>query len=283
MIWKLLLPIPSGYTTRDSSTSRQVVVLRRIVDHSARSSLVVDTAPTTFGIIKISARNTRYATPRVIGITRTTIVSIITATIAAASASAAVTPVTVVVTVVAIITRVRIAVVIRQRIPADVGSEREVESNERRPPPTAVPVVPAARHPDPVVVVEDPAAVVIRRPSPRFVADPRPTVWWTPGPMAVSIWRPICVTRQDSGPWPPGPAEFVVVAPVAPRREIFCSPHELVVILNVVTQALREKTFAVVHPIVNRVVRDSCQKLPIAGVVARNDELCAAVIAKRKT
>jgi len=113
MIWKLLLPFTARHTPRESSTSRQVVVLRRILDHSARGPLVIDTTPSPFRIIEISTRHTRHATPRVIRIIRrTSIVSVSAPATTAASAPASVRPAPIVVTIVSVITRVRIAVVV---------------------------------------------------------------------------------------------------------------------------------------------------------------------------
>src|SRR4026209_708004 len=97
--------------------------------------------------------------------------------------------------VVAIVMRMRIALVIIQRVPADVIAERDVEHkrDECGAPPASVPVVLAARAPGPVAVVINPTPVVIRRPAPRLVTNPRPTVRRTPRPMTVAIRRPVAV------------------------------------------------------------------------------------------
>src|ERR1044072_18623 len=102
----------------------------------------------------------------------------------------------------------RISLVVRQRIPANVIAKRNVEHkrNQRRSPPTAFSVKLAAWTPRPIVVDEDPAAVVVRRPTPRFIADPRPAVRRTPSPLAVTIWRPIAVNANRRRMWSPDPA-----------------------------------------------------------------------------
>jgi len=86
--------------------------------------------------------------------------------------------------------------IVRQRIPADIVAEREVEGYERGPPPTAVTTVSVLRRPGPVIVDIDPTAVVIRRPSPGLVSDPRPAVRRTPRPATVAIWRPISIAAN---------------------------------------------------------------------------------------
>src|SRR6185369_5161589 len=138
--------VPAITTERQLSAS-----LRLSLDHSPRNSFIVETAPSSIGITKISPRHACYATPRfVIRIfIRASLARII---MTASTTAAAVTWSTIVVTV---IMRVWIVVVIRQRIPADVLSERDVdyERDQRRPPPTAIAMESAARDPRPVVVV----------------------------------------------------------------------------------------------------------------------------------
>lgn len=109
------------------------------------------------------------------------------------------------------------------------------------------------RYPRPVVVDIDPAAVVIRRPAPRFVADPRPAVRRTPRPMPIAIRSPVSVSGQHSSTWPPDPAKLVAVVPIAVGVQIFCAPDVFVVVLDVVLQTLREITLAIVYPIVDRI------------------------------
>src|SRR5215204_4722065 len=105
--------------------------------------------------------------------------------------------------------------VIRQRIPRDVISKRNVESYERRPPPASVTVVVTPRTPGPIVVVVDPTAVVIRRPTPGFIANPSPAIGPNPRPSAISIRRPVAVVVDDCDVGPPHPAVVVNVGPVA--------------------------------------------------------------------
>jgi hypothetical protein len=101
-------------------TARQFSASLRLgLDYSAGNSFVFETASSSVGITKVSAWHSCYATPGfvigiVIGPPLTRII------MAASTTSTAVTWSSLVVT---IITRVWIAVVIRQRIPADVVSE----------------------------------------------------------------------------------------------------------------------------------------------------------------
>lgn len=65
---------------------------------------------------------------------------------------------------------------IMKRVPANVIAKRNVKRYQRGPPPTAMPVIPAARTPRPVVVVIDPAAIMIRSPAPRLIPNPGPAI-----------------------------------------------------------------------------------------------------------
>jgi hypothetical protein len=106
--------IPPALTARQFSTR-----LRLSLDYSACNSFVVDTASASVRITKVSARHACYATPGFV--VRIVIWSPLTRIVMATTTTpTAVTRSTLVVT---IITRVWIAVVIRQRIPADVVSE----------------------------------------------------------------------------------------------------------------------------------------------------------------
>src|ERR1043166_732985 len=144
----------------------------------------------------------------------------------------------------------RVALIVVQRIPANVIAERNVEYDQRRTPPTAVPVISTARTPGPVVVVIDPTSVMIRRPTPRLLAHPGPTIRITPGPIAITIRRPVVVAAQKSCTWLPDPAVVGGVTPVAVGIKIFGAPNVAIVILNVVTQTFSQIMFALVDPIV---------------------------------
>src|SRR5687767_15629674 len=113
--------------------------------------------------------------------------------------------------VVGVTTRPRITMMIRERIPRNVVADRNVESYESRTPPTTIAMVVAARTPGPVVVVVDPATVVIRSPTPRFISDPRPTVRPNPGPGPMTIRRPVYVVVDDRDMWSPDPAVVVYI------------------------------------------------------------------------
>src|SRR2546426_11584565 len=88
----------------------------------------------------------------------------------------------------------------------------------------------AVRTPGPVVVVIDPAAIMIRRPAPRFVADPGPSVRLTPDPGAKTIRRPVVVVIDDCYVRSPDPAVVVDVSPTAVSIEIFRTPNVGVIV-----------------------------------------------------
>src|SRR6185369_3569232 len=81
----------------------------------------------------------------------------------------------------------------------------------------------------------------------------------------------------------PNPAIVICVCPVTVCVEIFCSPDVLVVILNVVAQTLREETFTLAHPVVDRIMRSVSDELPIAFVIARYNKFCGATVTKNKS
>ena len=139
---------------------------------------------------------------------------------------------------------------ITEWIPVNLITKRNIERDQCRTPPTSIPVIITARAPGPVVVVIDPAAVVIRGPTPRFVTHPRPTIRGAPGPTPITIRRPAVVVVDYGRVRPPDPAIVIRVGPIAIGIQIFGAPHVAVVILNVVTQALREIVLAPVDPVV---------------------------------
>src|SRR5205085_1245175 len=110
-------------------------------------------------------------------------------------------------------------------------------------------VIVTARGPAPVVVVIDPAPVVIRGPAPRLVADPSPTVRRTPDPMPVAIGCPIIIV-DDGVAWSPNEAVVVRIDPIAVSIKFFRAKNILIVIAVavVVAQARGEVTLAVVDP-----------------------------------
>jgi hypothetical protein len=101
--------------------------------------------------------------------------------------------------------------------------------------------------------------------------------------MPVAIRRPIAVDANHARIRPPGPTEVIRVSPIAIRRQIFRAPDILVVILHVVLKPLREKTLAVVDPIVDSVGRSGSDQIPIARTVSTNDQLRGTSIAQSKT
>jgi hypothetical protein len=237
------------------------------------SEILLNRLPRPLTITELASRYARYAAPVSITVTVRPVVAI--------AVSAIVIPI-----IVTIVARVRIALVIRQRIPADVLAERKIEvykSDECRSPPTAVPIKPATRYPRPIVIVIDPTAVVIRRPSPRFVTDPRPAIRLDPGPGTITIWRPIVISADYRPVRTPNPAEVGRVIPIAVGLEIFRAPNILVVVLDVVFESLGKIAFPVVDPFVRGIERCRDEKLPVAGGGAVGNEFRGASIAQSET
>jgi hypothetical protein len=226
------------------------------VDHSARNRFFNSPAA-MIGITPISTRHTCHATPVVVIVSSSITISI------AVSISIAISIVT-------ITTRMWISLVVIQRIPANVIAKREVERerDQRRAPPTAVPIEQASWTPGPVTVVVNPASVVIRRPTPWLVTDPCPTIRRNPGPLPVTIRRPIAVNADRTRERTPDPTVIVSLDPVAVSTEIFAAPNIFVVVLDVILQSLREVLLALNNPIVNRVAWRSSHQIPITSSFA---------------
>jgi hypothetical protein len=187
--------------------------------------------------------------------------------------------------IVTIAMRMRIVLVVIQRIPADVIAKREVEHkrDEGRTPPTSIPIELAARAPRPVTVVINPTPVVIRRPAPWFVANPSPTIRRTPGPLPVTIRRPIAVNADGARKRTPDPTVVVSPDPVAIGLEILAAPNIFAVILGVVLETLREIALALGDPTIDRIRRRGCHQIPVAGVFAVDDQFRRTTVAKRET
>src|SRR2546427_10821547 len=82
----------------------------------------------------------------------------------------------------------------------------------------------AVRTPGPVVVVINPAAIVIRRPAPRLVPDPGPTVWIAPEPRPETIRRPVAEVVDDWHVTSPDQNVVVGVTPTPVCIEDFLAP-----------------------------------------------------------
>jgi len=184
---------------------------------------------------------------------------------------------------VTIVTRVWIPLVVVKRIPAIIVAKRDMERDECRSPPTSISVVPTAWTPRPSIVVIDPPSEVIRRPTPGFVTNPRPTIRWAPRPMAVTIWNPIIVDAYGGTAWQPNPTKFSCVRPIAIGIQIFRPPKILVVILNVVPQPLCEIALAIIHPVVKEVPSCCCKEFPVACIIAFVNQLCRSSIAQSES
>jgi len=179
-----------------------------------------------------------------------------------------------------ITTRMRIALVIVQRIPADVVAKRDVENkrDQRRTPPTAIVIKLAARTPSPVTVDINPTTVVIRRPAPWLVTNPRPAIRRTPGPLTVTIRRPIVIHADRAWERTPDPTVVVGLDPIAVSLEILAAPNILVVVLVVVLQSLREIPLAFHDPVIDFIGRPSGHEIPVAGVFTIDDEFRSAAV-----
>jgi hypothetical protein len=81
---------------------------------------------------------------------------------------------------------------------------------------------------------------------------------------------------------PPYPAKIVGVVPIAIGAEIFGAPNVFVVVFDVVFKALSQKLLTFANPIVNHIARERDRELPVAHVLAGDDELSRATVAQDK-
>jgi len=188
--------------------------------------------------------------------------------------------------VVTIMPRMRIPLVIIERVPADVVAKRDVENkrDQRGPPPASLPIKLAARAPRPIAVVLNPAAVVIRRPAPRLVTNPRPAVRRTPTPLAVAIRRPVAVYAQRARMRPPDRAIVVCIDPIAVVGKIFGAEDVFVEIFRVRPLPLREILLTLFHPFINRIGRLRGRiEILVACIWPGGDQFGRALVAKSET
>jgi len=82
--------------------------------------------------------------------------------------------------------------------------------------------------------------------------------------------------------WPPDPAKIVGETPIAVSAEILCAPNGFVVIFDVVFKALSQKLLTLANPIVNHIARERDRELPVAHVLAGDDQLSRAAVAQDK-
>ena len=151
------------------------------------------------------------------------------------------------------------------------------EYYQRGSPPAVIAQVCTARTPRPVTAVIHPSSVVIWRPSPGFITYPGPTIWRTPYPVTISIWRPINVV--DGGRMrSPDPAIVGRVGPITVCIEILGTPNVFIIVLGVVPKPLSQITLAVVYPFVDCVTRCVGNELPVSRVVTRHYKLGSSSI-----
>src|ERR1051325_4324096 len=171
-----------------------------------------------------------------------------------------------------------------QRIPCDllVGGGVDVdEGDEGRSPPVAPgDMALTTRGPAPVVVVIDPASIVIRSPAPGLVADPRPPVRRTPAPLAVAVRGPVVIVIDDGRRGTPDPAVITRVDPIAVSVQFLCAPDVRVVVTlaRLVAQALGQLALATPPVPVGGGGRGV--DLPVAFVLTLCDQLGAASVAQ---
>lgn len=192
------------------------------------------------------------------------------------------TIITIVAIAMAIVARTWIAMTIGKRVPANLVAKVNInyKGHQGRSPPTALAIVLTTRSPRPGVVVVDPTAVVIRSPTPGFKAYPSPSIWRTPGPLAIAIRRPVIVTSQGVRMRPPDPTIFAGVGPCAVGVEIFRAPDVIVVVVSVIAELLNQEALAFVDPIVERVLSIGNQNFPFAGVWSSRNQFSRASVPK---
>jgi hypothetical protein len=81
----------------------------------------------------------------------------------------------------------------------------------------------------------------------------------------------------------PDPAVIVRTYPVAVGVKIFRAHDILIEILNVIFESLREVLLTLIHPVVDDVALRCGKQVPIAGIVAGDDEFSGTVVAQSKT
>jgi len=99
-----------------------------------------------------------------------------------------------------VVARMRIALIIAERIPAIVVTDVD-NGDESGTPPTVIAVVGTTRTPGPTASVKDPASIVIWSPTPWFITNPCPAIRRTPHPATMAIWSPINVHVDGTRVW----------------------------------------------------------------------------------
>jgi len=279
----------------ESGSSRQVFNHRLRFDHSSGNRFINRTSwfPT-----EVCTRHAGYAVPRLTVSLRTvTAFSTLTltsfaftwrhritpaaVTSTAIAAVASITPpagitsiasrAAVIWMVASIMSRIRIALVVRQRIPANIVAERKTKidkRNKRGPPPASLLVEVTTRHPDPNAVVMHPAPIVIRRPTPGFETNPSPAIRRTPRPMTITIWRPVAERVDYTRVWPPNPTVFAGLVPLSVVVKVFSAPNIFIEVLGLVAGSSRDITLTLAHPLVNRVAWSGSEQIPVSGVIS---------------
>jgi hypothetical protein len=81
----------------------------------------------------------------------------------------------------------------------------------------------------------------------------------------------------------PNPAVLVCLGPIAVGFELFGAPNRFVKVLDVVFESLRKVLFAIADPGVDRIARRSGNEVPVAGVLAGDDQFRRTTFAQSET
>lgn len=140
--------------------------------------------------------------------------------------SAVATPAAAIVVIVVVIV---IGVRIRQRIPIVAATIGRKYDHSRRPP-ASHRAVHSIRCPDPTATVVYPASVMVGRPSPGLIIDPRPSIRCYPTPLAITVRRPVGITACRGSIRPPDVTVFVCVDPLSVAVQVLGAVNVLIVV-----------------------------------------------------
>src|SRR2546422_1983835 len=126
------------------------------------------------------------------------------------------------------------------------------------------------RTPRPVIVVVDPAPIVIWRPTPGLITDPGPSIRRAPAPLTIAIRRPVVIVVDNRYIGSPDPTVVIGIGPIAVGIKIFRAPDVRFVVAHVlvILKTRRQIPFPIVDPIVPVVSSRRVSSLPVTRFVA---------------